>query len=100
MEFMLSSRAVGHKEAEKLGLVNRATDNESYLRRVVNDLATRIAVFPLCGIEGTKQGVRECLDGQGAEAQKVVSDFIERGEHNKTNAWELGLPDTFMDVWQ
>ncbi|KAK4950229.1 hypothetical protein LTR10_011208 [Elasticomyces elasticus] len=116
MEFMLSSRAVDHKEAEKLGLVNRATDNESCLRKFVDDLATRITVFPRCGIEGTKQGVRECLDGQGSmqinmqrlgklahtvEAQKVVSDVIERGEHNKTkNALELGLPDTCMDVWQ
>ncbi|KAK5692033.1 hypothetical protein LTR97_011206 [Elasticomyces elasticus] len=114
MEFMLSSSAVDHKEAEKLGLVNRATDNESCLRKFVDDLATRITVFPRCGIEGTKQGVRECLDGQGSmqinmqrlgklahtvEAQKVVSDVIERGEHNKTkNALELGLPDTCMDV--
>ncbi|KAK5679440.1 hypothetical protein LTS10_008258 [Elasticomyces elasticus] len=91
MEFMLSSCSAGHIEAEKLGLVNRATDDESHPREG--------------GIKGTKQGVRECLDGQGsmqmdmqrlgkvahtAEAQKAVSGFIERGEHHKTkNAWGL-----------
>ncbi|KAK5736446.1 hypothetical protein LTR17_007442 [Elasticomyces elasticus] len=116
MEFMLSSRAVGHKEAEKIGFVNRATDDENHLRDFVDALATRIAVFPRGGIEGTKQSVRECLDGQGsmqkdmqrlgklahtAEAQKAVSGFIERGEHHKMkSAWELGLPDTCIGVWQ
>ncbi|KAK5742349.1 hypothetical protein LTR17_003361 [Elasticomyces elasticus] len=66
MEFMLSSRAVGHEEAEKLGLVSRATVDDSHLREFVDALATRIAVFPRGGIEGTKQGVRECLDNQGS----------------------------------
>ncbi|KAK3069915.1 hypothetical protein LTR53_011377 [Teratosphaeriaceae sp. CCFEE 6253] len=116
MEFVLSARAVAHREAERLGLVNRATDDVSHLREFVDALATRIATFPRGGVEGTKQGVRECLDGQGsmqkdmqrlgklahtAEAQKAVGGFIERGEHHKTkNAWELGMPDTGAEVWE
>lgn len=115
LEVMLAARGVGHKEAKELGLVNRATDDEAHLREFVDRLATRIALWPRGGIEGTKESVRECLEGTGSmqkdmqrlgklahteEAQRAVSGFIECGDHHwSKNAFELGLPDNASELW-
>ncbi|KAJ7603327.1 ClpP/crotonase-like domain-containing protein, partial [Mycena polygramma] len=56
-EYVLSSADVDAATAARLGWVNAAFDTSSKLHGYVRTLAERIALFPLAGIAGTKQGV-------------------------------------------
>ncbi|KAJ7613695.1 ClpP/crotonase-like domain-containing protein, partial [Mycena polygramma] len=57
LEYVLSSADVDAATAARLGWVNAAFDTPSKLHGYVRTLAERIALFPLAGIAGTKQGV-------------------------------------------
>lgn len=114
LEMMTSSRALTAIEAERYGLANRAFSTGKELRKYVDALAVRIAKFPQGGIAGTKQGVRECLDGVGSvntdmqrlgqlahteSAQGSISKLIEFGGDQSKGDFELGLPDTADQLW-
>ncbi|KAK5113159.1 hypothetical protein LTR85_010977 [Meristemomyces frigidus] len=111
MEMILSARAVTAHEAERVGLVNKAFDDETQLRDYVDSLAARIASFPRGGIEAAKKGVVECLQGKGSmqqdlqrlgqlahteEAQERIRSFIEGGDDQRRTAFELNLPNSIL----
>ncbi len=113
-EFMLGARGIDAKEAERVGLVNRSFESEGDLKDYVNNLAGRIAMFPRGGIEGTKLGIRESMDGTGstekdgerfvalmntAETQLAIQKILETSDDMKLGTFELGLPDSIVDIW-
>lgn len=115
MEFMLSARAMGAVEAEKIGLVNRAFRTGEELREFVDDLAVRIALFPRGGIVGTKRGVREAMEGTGSverdgerfvgligegETQFAIGRLLKLSVDQGEGEFELGLPDNVMEIWR
>lgn len=115
MEVMLSAKGVDAKEAERIGLVNRAFGTEDELKEYVEELAGRIALFPWGGVEGTKKGVRECLDGTGSmekdgerfgkligkeETQGAIDIILGRKGYGEVGEFELGLPDNIVDIWE
>jgi len=115
MEVMLGAKGVEAKEAERIGLVNRAFGTEKELKKHVEELAIRIALFPWGGIEGTKRGVKECLDGTGnmgkdgerfggligkEETQGAISRILGKKGYGEAGEFELALPDSIVDIWE
>jgi enoyl-CoA hydratase/carnithine racemase len=114
MEVMLGAKGVDAKEAERIGLANRAFGSEEELKGYVEELAGRIALFPRGGIEGTKKGVRECLEGTGStgkdgerfggligteETQRAIDNILGKKDYGEVGEFELGLPDNIVDTW-
>ncbi|KAJ7307892.1 ClpP/crotonase-like domain-containing protein [Mycena albidolilacea] len=83
-EYVLSSTDVDALTAEYIGWINCAFDTADALHAYVDALAKRIALFPLAGIAGTKQGInaasRPGLDVIVQDAQDVILRLEARPE--------------------
>jgi enoyl-CoA hydratase/carnithine racemase len=79
-----SSTDIDALTAEYIGWINRAFDTADALHTYVDALAKRIALFPLAGIAGTKQGInaasRPGLDVIVQDAQDVILRLEARPE--------------------
>ncbi|KAJ6492868.1 ClpP/crotonase-like domain-containing protein [Mycena vitilis] len=85
LEYVLSSADVDAATAASLGWVNAVFDTSSKLHDYVRTLAERIALFPLAGIAGTKQGVNA--------VSRPPRDVFVRDSQNVILSLE-GLPET------
>ena len=114
-EYLLSVQDVDATQAEAYGWVNRAYASQKELTQAVDTLAKRIAVFPAGALNGTKVSIRSNgptekqladdlatlvrLSG-GEEAQWAFARFLELSEDQKRNAFELGLDQTMVDLYE
>ena len=111
LEYLLSLNYVDAKTAGQYGWVNRAYDSAAELRREVDALAERIALWPASGLNATKASVRENDPAQAGldrdlqrfecllsreEIQQAIARFLILS-NNQTRGWlELGLDETLQ----
>lgn len=70
-EYMLTSSGIDALTAAEIGWVNRMYRSETKLRRAVDEIAGRIALFPAAGLNGTKAMTR----GFSAPPSTVEADI-------------------------
>ncbi|KAJ7882376.1 ClpP/crotonase-like domain-containing protein [Mycena olivaceomarginata] len=75
-EYVLSAVDIDARTAERVGWINRAFGTAQELYTHVQALADRIALFPLAGIVGVKQGInavsRPSMDAIVQDSQDIV----------------------------
>ncbi|MCJ1401652.1 hypothetical protein MMC11_004869 [Xylographa trunciseda] len=114
-EYLLTGNTVDAQTAVAYGWVNRAYSSGEELTSEVNKLATRMALWPAGGLNGTKAGVRAAgpsaanleadlatfaaLVGQ-AEAQKAIADFLVLSKNQTLGPFELGLNADLTELYQ
>lgn len=115
LEYLLSTKTVDAETAERIGWVNKAFPSDEAMHSYVDELAQRIAAFPAAALAATKDSVNEqapsveALDrdldrifklAQTPEAQAAVTKFLELGNDQQPGAWEDGLNDNLVRLWQ
>jgi len=114
-EYLLSVQDVDATQAETYGWVNRAYKSQKELRQEVDKLAKRIAVFNAGALNGTKASIRSSGPTEkqladdlatfgrlvgGAEAQRVLASFLALSKNQTRSAFELGLDQTMVDLYE
>ncbi|OAL28404.1 hypothetical protein AYO22_02858 [Fonsecaea multimorphosa] len=115
LEYLLSANTVDAETAERIGWVNKAFPSVNEMTAYVDKLAHRIATFPSAAIAATKDSVNEqaplfeAVDrdleritalAQTPEAQMALTKFLENGNDQQGGAWEDGLNDNLLKLWQ
>ncbi|KAH6959610.1 ClpP/crotonase-like domain-containing protein [Ilyonectria sp. MPI-CAGE-AT-0026] len=57
MEYILSSKDIPASDAEKIGWINKAFDTSADLYEYIENLATRLSLFPLTALHGGKKSI-------------------------------------------
>ncbi|KAL6411065.1 enoyl-CoA hydratase [Ilyonectria robusta] len=57
MEYILSSKDISAGDAEKIGWINKAFDTSADLYEYIENLATRLSLFPLTALHGGKKSI-------------------------------------------
>lgn len=114
LEWNLRAQGCPPHEAVEIGWANAAFGTAEALRECVDELAKRIAKWPRGGIEGTKSSVQEAMNGESSlgkdmqrlgelveteAAQGAITRILERGQFGERNEFELGLPDSMVELW-
>ncbi|KAF7310285.1 hypothetical protein MIND_00402500 [Mycena indigotica] len=116
-EYVLSATDVNADTAAQIGWVNRVFDTPHELHDYVDNLAARIALFPLPGIAGTKQGVNAISrpprdvfvrDSQDviisvtstAEGQELLDAVLKATNNQSLGAFELDWPTEVVKLYQ
>jgi len=115
LEYLLSAKTVDAETAERIGWVNKSFPSVNEMTAYVDKLAHRIASFPAAALAATKDSVNEQaplfeavdrdLDritdlAQTPEAQMALAKFLELGNDQQGGAWEDGLNDNLLKLWQ
>ncbi|KAJ9609162.1 hypothetical protein H2200_006934 [Cladophialophora chaetospira] len=115
LEYLLSTNTVDAETAERIGWVNKAFASTEEMNLNVDKLARRIATFPRAALAATKDAVNEdkpseeALDrdlgrimelAQTPDAQAALNKFLEFGNDQQPGAWEDGLNDNLIKLWQ
>ncbi|MCJ1246823.1 hypothetical protein MMC30_004032 [Trapelia coarctata] len=114
-EYLLSVQDVDAAQAEQYGWVNRAYKSQKELTQEVDKLAKRIAVFNAGALNGTKASIRSTGPTEKqladdlvtfnrlvvkAETQKVLARFLELSKNQTRSAFEVGLDQTMLDLYE
>ncbi|KAM0250226.1 hypothetical protein ACHAQJ_008719 [Trichoderma viride] len=111
-EYMLASSGIDAFTAAEIGWINRVYRSESKLRRAVDAIAGRIALFPAAGLNGTKATIREFSAPTSIIEADIATNFrLEVGEmtpdaeylhvsKNQSRKFELGVPDNMVEIWE
>jgi enoyl-CoA hydratase/carnithine racemase len=109
-EYMLAAAQVSGHEAARIGWVNSVHPSAEALRKHVDNLAARIALFPVEGLRATKASIAELappkavLDRDRArfeqlgalpQVQQNVADVL-RLSKNQSKEWELNNNDNIV----
>lgn len=114
-ELVLGQKSVDGKEAERIGLVNKAFKNATDMRKYVDALVGRIAVWPSGGIVATKRGIRDgggpSLEAMAVDGERFVSlsrlpelqagadRFLELTEDESLSGFELALTENLVEIY-
>ncbi|KAH0531267.1 hypothetical protein TsFJ059_000123 [Trichoderma semiorbis] len=110
-EYMLASSGIDAMTAAEIGWVNNMYRSEAKLRRAVDEIAGRIALFPAAGLNGTKAMIREFSAPPSTVEADVATIFrLEADEKapdaeylriskNQSRQFELGVPDNMVKIW-
>jgi enoyl-CoA hydratase/carnithine racemase len=115
LEYLLSTKTVNAKTAERIGWVNKAFESVEEMRHYVDQLAERIATFPAAALAATKDAVNEDAPSEEAlnrdigrivtlaqmpASQAALTKFLEFGNDQQPGWWEDGLNDNLAKLWQ
>lgn len=70
MEYLLTGKDILAEEAERYGLVNKAFDNESTMDAYVDDILSRLALYPVSALGLIKQSIN-------AATRPTLSDTVD-----------------------
>lgn len=115
-EYLLSGQDIDAKTAERVEWVNRAFDSPSELDNYVNNLAERIALFPLDGLANIKSSVNSitrptpeqlALEASvynrlsaSPQAQQLVEKFLVLTKNETDVQVELDIGNEVVNLYQ
>ncbi|KAL6691294.1 hypothetical protein J3F84DRAFT_352645 [Trichoderma pleuroticola] len=111
-EYMLASSGIDARTAAEIGWVNRMYRSEAKLRRAVDEIADRIALFLVAGLNGIKAVIREFSAPPSVVEADIATIFrLQAGEKtpnaeylriskNQSRQFELGVPDNMVEIWE
>lgn len=71
MEYILSSKDISAGDAEKIGWINKAFDTSAELYEYIENLATRLSLFPLTALHGAKKSINRA---SAPSREDIVAD--------------------------
>lgn len=113
-EYVLSGNNIDGPTAEAIGWANHYYDSAWELRNAVDEIAHRIALFPVSGINATKFGLNannptvavlehdleaSLAISRSATSQKLVTKVLELSKNETRSPFELGLDDTLEELF-
>ena len=114
LEYLLGAKSFDGPTGAALGLYNSYYNTSDSLTAAVNELAARIGQFPREGLNETKYALNEMLNPSreaedydanafmqidiGAVQQTLLKEAIAASQNQTRTAFELGLPDTLVDL--
>lgn len=115
LRYLLAAEAVDGPTGAALGWFNEYHANETELNDAVEAVARRIALLPAYSISATKGGLVELYPDADVyqrdrdefgrlaglpETQAAVRKMLELGNNQSRGVFELGLPDTLLQLWE
>ncbi|KAF7310109.1 hypothetical protein MIND_00384200 [Mycena indigotica] len=117
-EYLLSATDIDADTAAQIGWVNRVFKTKNALYDYVDKLAKRIAIFPLAGIAGTKQGINAVsrpprdvyiqdaqdvivkLLIQSSLGQSLLKKVLKATNNQSIGAFELDWPNQVVQIYK
>jgi enoyl-CoA hydratase/carnithine racemase len=115
MEYVLSGIDITAEEADRIGWINRAFNTAAEMNTYVDQLAQRIALFPLDGITAARETINAAgvpsfqqLDQEfqsfatlaaGSESQQLLGNLLELSQNETSVPFFLDLGKNILEIY-
>lgn len=115
LQYLLTGESVDAETGVKLGWFNEGFGSGEELRARVDDVARKIALYPIEGVAAIKRSVATTRAPQQAfvddteafaglvglsEVQKLLKKFVQLGNNQTLSPFELGLDATLSELYE